>query len=590
MSTPLTYSIAVLPFVNATPEPEHDYFCDGMAETIMTALAGTQGIRVTARQSSFAFKDQNRDIREVGQQLGVDYVLEGSVRRAGNRVRVTAQLNQSATGFQLWANVFDRDWEDVFALQDDISRHIVEQLTQELHGIPEVAPYTSTRNLDAYHHYLKGNFFFNKYTRDDIQQAITHYQRAVDLDPGFAQAYSGLANCYFYLGNWALMPAEKAYAQSKRCALKALELDTGLVEAHVRLALIFMYDELDWKRAARSFRQALDLNRDFAVVYQHYAWYLAGLRRFDEAFSALQKAQEYDPLSLIISNSIGDILRYAGRYEEAITQYKKTLELDPQFRLSMEAVGISYFLMGQKEEGLRWIKRYKKLVRHPLGGFGSLGYAYGMMGEQEKVQEAIRMVEKRKAAEPQFSTAMDLIVIYLGLKEYDRCLDYLEMCFEERTGIIFLLVDPLLAPLRKLPRYQKMISRILPGEDARLLVGPHISRLARERITIQTDLKESLEIPLQAFLYAQAQENYCEVYWQENQVVKRKLIRLPIKKLAAQIDRPHICRCHRSFLINLNLPLEISGNARGYKLRSRFYDFEVPVSRSQAENILRRLD
>src|SRR5829696_271620 len=326
-------SLAVLPFVNLGPDPESEYFSDGMTEELISALAKVKGLRVTARTSAFAFKGKEVDVREIGRRLNVGAVLEGSVRRAGDRLRITAQLINSADGCYVWSETFDRGLADVFAVQDELARSITATLKVQLtcdFGSARAAP---TENLDAYTLYLKGLHQLNRRTIEGYRKAIQFFQAAVAKDPVYALPHAGIAHSYAMLGfDWyGGMPAQQAMPRAKASALRALELDEGLAEAHTALGIIRMLFDWDWEGAEESLNRSIRLNPGQAYGHHWLGLLLSTRNRHHESIQAIHRARERDPLSVIINQNTGRIYQIAGHYDEAIEHYRRTLALDPGF-------------------------------------------------------------------------------------------------------------------------------------------------------------------------------------------------------------------------------------------------------------------
>jgi len=328
-------SIAVLPFTNLSADKEQEYFCDGMAEEIINALTQLEGLRVVARTSSFSFRGKEIDVREIGRQLNIENLLEGSVRKAGNRVRITAQLINVADGYHLWSDKYDRNIEDIFAIQDEISLAIVDRLKVKLLK-EEKAKLVKrfTENQEAYNLYLKGRYFWNRRYEGGLQKGIEFFQQAIEKDPLYALAYVGMADCYILLGHFGWLPPKEAYPRARTAAEKALEIDDKLAEAHTSMGWIRTFYDWDWVGAEEEFKRALNLNPNYATGYEWYAVSLAPMERLDEASILLKRALELDPLSLMISTVVGLGLYWARQYDEALDQYRRTLEMDPNFSLA----------------------------------------------------------------------------------------------------------------------------------------------------------------------------------------------------------------------------------------------------------------
>jgi len=310
-------SIAVLPFTNLSVDKEQEYFCDGMAEEIISALTHVEGLHIVARTSAFAFKGEKLDVREIGKRLNVGTVLEGSVRKAGNRLRISAQLINVADGYHLWSEKYDRDMEDIFAIQDEISLAIVDKLKVKLLGEEKAALVKRyTDNLEAYSLYLKGRYHWSKRTPEGIKKAIQHFKQVIEKDPNYALAHAGLADCYSMLEQARVLPAKEAFPKAKAAVTKALEIDETLAEAHTSLAFVRWYYDWDWAGAEKEFLRAIELNPNYPTGHQWYAVYLAEMGRPAEAISEIKKAQELDPLLVIINIASAWILICARQYDQ----------------------------------------------------------------------------------------------------------------------------------------------------------------------------------------------------------------------------------------------------------------------------------
>ena len=336
-------SIAVLPFTDLSAAKDQDYFCDGMAEEVINALTKLESLRVVARTSAFVFKDKREDIREIGRKLNVETLLEGSVRKAGNKLRVTAQLINVSDGYHLWSEKYDRDMADIFAIQDEISLAIVDKLKVKLLRDEKTALVKRyTDNLEAYNLYLKGRYHWNKRTPEGLTKAIEYLRQVTEKDPGYALAYAGLADCYSMLEQAHVLPAKEAFPEAKKMAAKALQIDETLAEAHNSLAYVRWKYDWDWVGAEREFLRAFELNPNYATGHQWYAVYLADMGQTDEAIKEIKKAQELDPLSLIINIASASILTCARQYDQAIEQCRKTLDMDPNFVVAHLPLGWIY--------------------------------------------------------------------------------------------------------------------------------------------------------------------------------------------------------------------------------------------------------
>lgn len=460
-------SIAVLPFVNMSEDPENEYFSDGVTEELLTALSKVDGLQVTSRTSSFAFKGLNEDIREIGKKLNVKTVLEGSVRKFRDRVRITAQLINTADGYHVWSEVYDRKIEDIFELQDEISRKIANTLREKLTSskIHEPLVTSGTKNFQAYNLYLRGKYCWNKWTPPAIKQGLKFFEEAIDLDPEFTQPYAGLSNCYIYLGSTGYLRPKIAYPKAKEYALRALKLDPNMNESIISLGVVQLFYDWDWTAAKKSFTRALELYPASADAHYTYSLYLTAMCELSEAIVESETAVKLDPLSLPLNNNLGHAYFNAGRYRDALEQFNKTLELEPNFRAAVANMGWTYFELGDINKAIETFEKFRKLTQSEYGGLAPLGFLYAAAGRIQDAQQCIKRLEQRELKEEQMALHMDFAVIYAGLKNYDKVFEYLEKAFEEKLGgLIFMNSVPGWREVRKDSRFNLLMKRMnMPG-------------------------------------------------------------------------------------------------------------------------------
>ncbi len=458
-------SIAVLPFINMSTDPENEYFSDGITEEILNALTKIEGLKVTSRTSSFAFKGKNEDIREIGNKLNVNFVLEGSVRKSGSMVRITAQLINTKDGYHLWSDVFNRNLEDIFQVQDEISRKIANKMRERFAGdsAGECMVKTPTSNLVAYNDYLKGIFYFNKWTPEDLSKSITFFKEAIRKEENFALPYSGLSNSYLVLAATGNMKPITAYENAKQYALAALEKDSNITESHISLALVKIFYDWDWNGALKSLKTARELNPGAVYVHYAFSYYYRALGKIDDCLEETIKAHNLDPLSLIINNALGENLLFANRFDDAENQFKRTLELNPEFRSAIWNLGFVYLFEGNFEKALGLFEEARRQCGDDLKGFkgqAPIGFAYALMGNKEAAEECINKIKEREKAEPDIPLNLDYALIYKGLKDYDKVFYYLEKAAEERNGgILFIGKNPGWKDVHSDPRFKELIRR-----------------------------------------------------------------------------------------------------------------------------------
>jgi TolB-like protein/DNA-binding winged helix-turn-helix (wHTH) protein/Tfp pilus assembly protein PilF len=451
-------SIAVLPLKNLSGDSANEYFSDGLTESLITALSRIGELKVVSRSSVFRFKGKDITPEEAGKTLGVTAVLEGSVRRENDTVQTTVRLVSVEDGSIIWASESNRrSLGDIFVLQDEIARNIAAGLRVKLSGKSE-AQFSKhyTENVDAYEHYMKGRYFWNKRTEEGFRKAIGHFERAIELEPTYAMAHVGLADCYNMLSGYDYMPPVDAAPKAKAAAMKALEIDNTLAEAYTSLAYTKFFYDWDWLGVEKEFKRAIESNPNYAEAHHWYALYLAMMKRFDEAMSEMKHAQELDPLSLIVNTNIGWIHYMARRYDEAIATYQKTLEMDPTFPAAHNKLGWAYQQKKMfKEASAEFQKVFaltgNEITRHTL--FGPLYAVSGKPGEAMKSIAALKELSKQKYIPPH-----SVALIYIGLKEKDQAFIWLDRAYNDKGWYLaYLKVDPMLDDLRSDPRFQDLL-------------------------------------------------------------------------------------------------------------------------------------
>jgi len=416
-------SIAVLPFVNMSADKNDEYLSDGMTEELINVLSKVPGLRVPGRTSCFAFKGKNEEdiFRKVGDQLHVGTVLEGSVRKAGDKLRVTAQLINVSDGYHLWSKDYDGDVKDILNFQSNVAEQVVQALQVKLGGEAKRVLAKPTENPEAHRLYLLGRYEFAKYTQAGWNNAIRYYEETLKLDPNYALAYCGLADNYAYMGS-VVMPEKEAIAKEKEFAEKALALDPELAEAHMSLALALVA-AFDWRNGLKEFDRALELNPNLAFAYEVQAWTVNGLGRFDEAIAKTRKAVELDPLNPFFQMSLSFYMYWARQYDDAIAQARKTLEMDPNSAITHVLLGLSFLKKGDTAGAIAEFQKAK--APNPGAWYqGYLGYAYAISGDRARAEQALRELED--LAKQQYVSPTAFATIYLGLGQKEKCLDWLE--------------------------------------------------------------------------------------------------------------------------------------------------------------------
>jgi serine/threonine protein kinase/Flp pilus assembly protein TadD len=453
-------AIAVLPFVDLSPEQDQEYFCDGLTEELIDALAKVGELRVASRSSSFQFKEKSEDIRHIGERLNVRTVLEGSVRKSGDRLRITAQLVDVVSGYHLWSERFDRRLPDIFTIQEEIAQRIVQTLKIRL--MPDETGRLvkrSTENLEAYNLYLQGRYHWNKRTGESIRKAIDFFNRAIRVDSHYALAYTGIADSYALLDQYGNLPIVESYERARAAAQKALEIDPQLAEAHASFAENELWYNWNWEDGEKRLRHAIALNPNYATARHWLAICLNMKGHFDESLDEMDRALELDPLSLIILRDKGVNLYYARRYDEAIEQGRRVLDLDPDFALAHRLLAIAYERKEMFTEALSENQIWGDLTKDRLRTEVACGHVYAVSGKRGDAMQLLDRIEQEISHRKDLTYAVGLI--YTGLKEIDQAFEWFDRAYEYRASALgSLKVDPKLDILRADPRYTALLKKM----------------------------------------------------------------------------------------------------------------------------------
>jgi TolB-like protein/Flp pilus assembly protein TadD len=452
--------LAVLPLESLSSDASQDYFADGMTDELISDLGQISALRVISRTSVMTYKHARKPLPQIARELNVDAVVEGTVLRSGEQVRITAQLIEASSDKHLWSQSYEGELRDTLALQSKVAAAIADQIRINLNPQEQAALKTVRAvNPDAYESFLKGRYFWNKRTADGLKVALAYFNQAIDEDPKYAPAHSGLADTYALLADWeyGVMTPKEALPKAKDAAIKALELDSTLGEAHNSLA--FCLDVFDWDldSAGKEFRQAIELNPSYATAHQWYASHLIVLGRNDEAIAEMRKAATLDPLSLIISSDLADFLVIAHSYDESIRESRKTIEMDPNFALAHNQLGQAYLQKHMHDEAVAELQEGARLSGGSPTIMANLARAYVASGKRSEAVKLLNDLKKR--SNPSASHASEIAMIYVALGDTDQAMSWLEKGYEERFNPSVLL-RPGFDPLRSNPRFQDLLRRI----------------------------------------------------------------------------------------------------------------------------------
>src|SRR5262245_21897480 len=455
-------SLLVLPHKRLSGDPEQAYFADGMTDALNARLSGVSALRVISQTSSSLYKGTGKPLSQIARELNVDGIVEGSVLRSGNRVRINVQLVLPDGERRLWGQTYERDVRDVLAVQSEVTRAIVDEIRVKLTP-GEEARLASVRasNPEAHVAYAKGRFFWNKRTEEGLRKAIEFFGQAIDADPGYSLAHVGLADSWAPRAWYAYLPPKEAFPHAKEAVTRALELDPGLAEAHTTLAFINLYYDWDWAAADREFRHAIELNPNYANAHHWYAEYLSLVGRHEAAIREAERARELDPLSSIINTWVGSRYFLARRYDIAVAQYWNAVDLDPAFVPAHMALGQAYEQTTMFREAISELERAVGLSGGSPVYLASLAHAYGVTGRRS---DTLRLIDDlKKLASRRYVASFDMAIAWLGLGDNERALTALERAVEDRSPrLLFLMTEPRFDPLRSERRFQALIKRVGP--------------------------------------------------------------------------------------------------------------------------------
>jgi len=452
-------SIAVLPFENATRNADTEYLSDGISEALINSLTELQQLKVIARSTAFRYKGKQVDPQAVGRELKVRTVLMGVVRQLGDRLNVQVDLVDAMTGAQLWGEEYERKLADVLAVKQALVREVTEKLRLKLTGEQQQRlTQRDTTNPEAYQFYLRGRYYWNKRTAENLKKAIEQFQQAADKDPNYALAYVGLADCYLLLEDYVGTPASETYPKAKAFVQRALQLDSSLAEAHTSLA--YVYSNLwQWEQAEEAFKRAIRLNPNYSTAPHWYSLYLLDLGRIDEAMAEIKRAHELDPLSLVIGTTLTYAYIAKGDVNSSIAQCKRVIDLDPNFPRAHEYLGLAYLKQGRHSEAIAELQKAVELSGRERRPLRDLGYGYAISGRRAEALAALKELEGKY--EKHEAIGQDLAAVYAGLGEKDQAFAWLEKDFQARSGLLaWIRWTPPFDSLRSDPRYADLLRRM----------------------------------------------------------------------------------------------------------------------------------
>jgi adenylate cyclase len=561
-------------------EKENEYFSDGITEELINALTKVKGLNVIARSSAFMFKDQDIDPREVGRQLDVAFILEGSVRKAGNKVRVTAQLIKTKDCFHLFSEVYDRELKDIFEVQEDISHKIVQKFTDNM-GIPATNRNlitSATGNIEAYELYLKGRFNLSKGSLEATKTAIQYFEASLKKDKDFVLPIAGLAACYTFLGGSGLMEVSQAFKKAKEYASKTNLMDENVAETHLALANSSFWCDWDFENTGSSIKKAIRLNPGTSSIHGFNSVFLMASGKLDEALIEARLATKLDPLSLKGKFRLGEIYYRSEQYIEAIELFDEILSEHTFFNQANIFKAWSHLFLGDLDLAISIFRKIPITPGESITFYGGLAFAYYKKMQYDKVLDCLKNFNSEVDKGNPHWLNYNYTLIFRALGETEKMFKSLEKGLEEKnTPLIFINVDPVWNEFRSDPAFIELVEKSFVPEK-------------KDRIAhIKTDTKEELTLNLNQLLYIEAQENYSRVVWIDHDELQERLLRVTLKNIETQIIDDNIVRCHRSYIINTKVRFTILGNSNGYRLKSKFLKETIPISRSLGKEIVGKL-
>ena len=580
MIAKINNSIAVLPFRNISSDKENEYFSDGITEEILNALTKIEGINVIARSSSFTYKNRDIDPREVGSQLGVAFILEGSVRKAGNNVRVTAQLIKTSDCFHLFSEVYNRELKDIFKVQDDIASKIVTKFTDKLNieGSVNKLVTSSTKNIEAYDIYLKGRYNLSKGSLDATMTAIQYFEASLRKDKEFVLPLAGLAACYTFLGGSGLMEADEAFRKAKEYAITSNQIDKGLAETHLSLAQSSFWGDWDFENTGIYIKTAIGLSPGTSSIHGFNSLFLMATGKMEEAEIEAHLAAKLDPLSITGKFRLGELFYRSERFIEAVEIFEEILAENIYFKQASIFKGWCHLFLGDFEMAVSTFRNIPITSDESIIFYGGLAFAYNKKMKYDEVLKCFRDFSSEVSGGSLHWLNYNRTLMLRALGEKEKMYESLEICLAEKnTPLIFINVDPVWNEYREDPRFIELLKNAFDQEG-------------KDQITrIKTDTKEEFVINLRNLVYVEAQENYSKIVWTDNKTIREKLLRVTLKLIEAQVVDHVIVRCHRSYIINTHVGFTVLGNSNGYQLKSDLIEHTIPISRSIGKEIVQKL-
>ncbi len=582
-------SLVIIPFANVSNNIDDEYFSDGITDELLVTINKIKGIKTLSRTSSFYLKGKGLPVSKIGETLGVQYLLEGSVRRIENSARITVQLIEIENEAVLLSEVYEIELDNMLQVQSSIATKIAEQLK----GVFDDTSFGNslTQNAKANDLYLKGNYHWYRYTKEEIEQATKYFQQAITLEAEFALAHAGLAKSCVVLGALGFSNPELVFPRAKQAAKKAILINNRLVEPHLSSAWVSMFYDGSLATARQHLDQALKLNPNNAATYASFAKYYILSGQLEKAEDEALRSIEIDPMVLTHHADLFRIYYYMSRYDDSLKVCDSSLNIDSTFLPALEQKGWTYTFLGELDKALDIFTKYKINSNSSIGSLAALCYVYARSGFIAESQAALQAIKEQKREHEAGALAFQLAIANIGLRNHDEAYIFIKQVINHKLGIAGyeLLCNPIFHQLKSEQRFKALFKKaILIPHSYPLELSEHKTPNV---ITIHTNTKEKLLLDPSDLLFAKADNNYTSIFWKEGNDLKNTLLRMNLGQLEKQLSSfRFIVRSHKSFLLNVNAEWAIKGNARGYTFKSVLSPTPVPVSRSRVKEVLSRIE
>lgn len=577
--------IAIIPFDNLSDTIGDEYFSQGITDELLFAVTKIKNISVISRTSSYYLKNKSLTLHEIAEALHVDYILEGSVRKADKTVRISVQLVKIENETLLFSEIYETELTHIFQVQTDIASKIADKLK----GVftDDTFSGMAVQNSKAFDYYLKGNYHWYRYTKSEIELAIANFKKAIKLEPEFALAHSGLAKSYIVLGAVGYSNPNTIFPKAKEASRKALLYNNKLVEAHLSSAWVSMFYDWDLLTTKKHLDLSLRLNPNNAAVYASYSKYFIICGQLAKAEDNALKAIEIDPMVLTYHADLFRAYYFMEKYDQALAVCNGSLEIDPTFFPAIEQKGWIYTFLGELDKAIETFTTLNVKSNSSIESLTGLGYAYARAGFVKESKDCFETIKNRKNEYDDEAVKYHLTVINIGLRNYDQAYTQIKSCIENKIGVMVyqLLCNPVFHQLKTEQRFITLF------KEGILIESLYPEELSSESVpsvvTIFSNTKEKLRVNTHELLFVKADNNYCTIYWKEGNRLQQTLLRITLSQLERQLAAfPFMVRCHKSFLINLKEEYTVTGNSRGYFFKSSLSAISIPISRIRAKQVL----